>query len=267
MRYLYETHLHTAQSSACASAFGHEYISVYRDLGYTGLIVTDHFYRGNSRINRSLPWKEWVKRFGEGYESALVEGEKRGLSVFFGWEETFAGDDYLVYGPDRDWLLAHGEAAQWTRKEQFDAIRAAGGCVVQAHPFRQHYWIDEICLSPYGVDAIEIANAGNNMQSYDALAKRYAEKLGLPCTAGSDIHHLERAVKNSSFGVYLNTKMRSIHDYVTAIREKRIAGLKMSAGRCDWHGDESVSLPVDIRDANDRSSGKDLWEFLEKDGV
>jgi histidinol phosphatase-like PHP family hydrolase len=66
MKYLYETHLHTVQSSACGQSEGRSYIRGYKDLGFTGIIVTDHFYNGNSAVNRQLPWREWVNRFCRG---------------------------------------------------------------------------------------------------------------------------------------------------------------------------------------------------------
>jgi hypothetical protein len=112
------------------------------------------------------------------------------------------------------------------------------------------------------VDAVEAANGGNHEQSYDALAMRYANRLGLPATAGSDIHETRQLGEGAIFGVYLDQKMRSIDDYVAAVCGSRITGLNISPGRCDYHGDEDVSLPVDIRDRSDRNTGKDWKELL-----
>ncbi|MDR3161291.1 MAG: PHP domain-containing protein [Spirochaetaceae bacterium] len=250
MSYLYETHLHTRQASSCGISEGYEYIEKYRDRGYTGIIVTDHFFNGNTPINRNLPWRKWVNRFCQGYEDTREEGEKRGLDVFFGWEETFDGDDYLIYGLDKAWLLEHPESARWTRREQYETVGRYGGCVVHAHPFRQHYYINRIYLNPAVVDAVEAANGGNHEQSYDALAMRYAENLALPVTAGSDIHDIDQFEEDTIFGVYLEERMNTIADYVAAIRTNRIAGLKMSPGRCDFHEDadsvvRAIRLPVD----------------------
>ena len=261
--YLYETHLHTAWSSACAVSSGPEYIRAYKERGYAGIIVTDHFYNGNTAVPRNLPWREWVNRFCRGYEKTREEGERQGLDVFFGWEETFDGcDDYLVYGLDKAWLMEHPEAKSWTREEQYLTVRASGGCVVQAHPFRQHNYIRQVILSSGCVDAVEAANGGNHEQSYDALAMRYANRLGLPATAGSDIHELRQLRDGEIFGVYLDEKMRNVNDYVAAVCGGRITGLKISPGRCDYHGDEEISLPVDIRDRGGRSTGKDWKELL-----
>ena len=261
MAFLYETHLHTKEGSSCAVSGAREYIKKYLNLGYTGIIITDHFFRGNCAVDRSLPWDKWVHRFCRGYENAREEGARRGLDVFFGWEETFDGDDYLVYGLDKKWLLEHPESRHWSRMEQFSEIRRCGACVVQAHPFRQNYYINNIHLSTGCVDAVEAANAGNE-QSADALAFAYADKLGLPVTAGSDIHFTEDIRSETVFGVYLDKKMQSIRDYVDAIRNNTIAGLRIPADRFTINGNERVTLPVDIRDGHDRSTGKKLAELL-----
>jgi hypothetical protein len=208
MDYLYETHLHTSQGSACGKSPGRDYIKGYLDLGYTGVMITDHFFNSNTAIDRRLPWTEWVKRFCRGYEDAREEGTKQGLDVFFGWEETFDGDDYLVYGLDKEWLLKHPEVVRWTRLDQFRETEKYGGCVVQAHPFRQHSYISEVHLSAGCVHGVEVANAGNHEASYDALALVYAQRLGLPVTAGSDIHHRASLKGAGVFGVCLRPPVR-----------------------------------------------------------
>ena len=223
-------------------------------------MVTDHFYGGNTAIDRNLSWPKWVDAFCRGYEDTRDEGARRGLDVFFGWEETFDGDDYLVYGLDKEWLLQHPEVRVWTRKEQFDTVRHYGGCVVQAHPFRQYNYINCIHLSGC-VDAVEAANRGNQ-PSFDALAWVYAKKINVPVTAGSDVHRVEDVENDTVFGVYLDKKMETVADYVNAVLNNAVAGLKIPPGRFDLHGDEKLILPADIRDKEDRSTGKDIGEFL-----
>jgi hypothetical protein len=261
--YLYETHLHTCQGSACGVSRGRDYISRYRDLGYTGIIVTDHFFRGNCAVDRGLPWEKRIDRFCRGYEEAGEAGARLGLDVFFGWEETHEFDDFLVYGLDKKWLKAHPEAERWTRREQFDAVNRAGGCVVHAHPFRQHAYIRKITLSPCLVNGVEAANGGNSDSAYDALAWVYAKKAGLPVTAGTDIHCVSDARPETVFGVYLDRKMETIADYAGAVRGRAIAGLKHSPGRCDFRGGPLPVLPVEIRDGEDRITGRDLQQFLD----
>ena len=54
--YLYETHLHTSQGSACAVDTGKRMAEACKAAGYTGIIVTDHNWGGNTAVNRYLPW-------------------------------------------------------------------------------------------------------------------------------------------------------------------------------------------------------------------
>ena len=253
MAYLYETHLHTAAVSKCAVSGGADYIAGYIDKGYTGIIVTDHFFNAHCALSKKLPWEEWVNRFYRGYESAKEEGDRQGLDVFFGWEETFDGcDDYLIYGLDKNWLLEHPEARTWTRGEQYRAVRKAGGCVVQAHPFRQRYYISRLVLSAGCVDGIEAANGGHEDVSFDALANRYAKLLGKPVIAGTDIHDASEVYYGGLFGVYSDKKLESIGDFVNMILKNEIKGLKVDESRLDYYGNETVKIPVEIRDEEDR---------------
>lgn len=84
--YRYETHLHTCQSSACGRSTGAEHARYYKSIGYTGIIVTDHFFGGNTAASRSGDWEKRVNEFCAGYEDAKAEGDRIGLDVFFGWE-------------------------------------------------------------------------------------------------------------------------------------------------------------------------------------
>ncbi|MDR2730061.1 MAG: PHP domain-containing protein [Treponema sp.] len=262
MAYLYETHLHTYGVSACGISRGSDYIKAYKERGYTGIIVTDHFYNGNTALSRDLPWDEWVNRFCGGYEDAKEEGDRQGLDVFFGWEETFdKGDDYLVYGLDKGWMLEHPEIRYWSRLDQYRAVKKAGGCVVQAHPFRQRDYIKKIVLSTGCVDGVEAANGGNN-NAWDALAYRYAKNIGKTIIAGSDIHDVSAVYADNIFGVYLDIKLDSIDDFVKVICNNDIAGIKTSGGRFNFYGNETVDTPVEVRGKNDKAAGRSWKEYV-----
>ena len=222
MLYLYETHLHTCQASACGISTGAEHVRYYRSIGFTGIFVTDHFFRGNCAVRRDLPWKTRIRQFCSGFEDAWNEGQKCGLDVFFAWEETFLGDDYLIYGLSPEWLMDHPEAEHWTYREQFEAVHAAGGCVVQAHPYRCASYISIITLNLPYADAVEVANAGNR-RGWDAAAKKYADKHGLFQVCGSDNHYSFPGAweEDRIFGMALPEKISSAGDYARMILERR----------------------------------------------
>ena len=215
--YRYETHLHTCQGSACGVSTGAEHARYYKTQGYQGIFITDHFFGGNTAVPRNLPWEERINWFCSGYEDALAEGKRIGLDVFFGWEQTFEGDDYLVYGLDKAFMLAHPEMERWTRQQQYEAVRAAGGCVIQAHPFRMRGYIHAIHLGDRFADGIEIANAANT-PAQDVYALRYAKEKGLYTLAGSD-NHLSRE-GSTLYGVGLEAPLASCADWVQHIRNR-----------------------------------------------
>ena len=72
--YLYETHFHTKVASACAKDTPEDMIQACKEYGYTGVIVTDHNWGGNTCIDKSLPWDEFVDQYCLSYERAKEEG-------------------------------------------------------------------------------------------------------------------------------------------------------------------------------------------------
>ena len=87
--YLYETHLHTSQGSACGGATGKAMAQACQEAGYTGIIVTDHNFGGNCAISKNLPWTDWVNGFCLGYEDAKEYGDQNDFDVFFGFTYLF----------------------------------------------------------------------------------------------------------------------------------------------------------------------------------
>ena len=55
--YKYETHLHTYPVSKCAKATVRESLVFYKDIGYDGVFITNHFLDGNINISPDAPYK------------------------------------------------------------------------------------------------------------------------------------------------------------------------------------------------------------------
>jgi hypothetical protein len=190
-QYRYETHLHTSEASACATVSGAEHVRLYKEAGYNGIIVTDHFFNGNSCVPKDLPWEERIDLFCRGYENAKAEGDRIGLSVFFGWEANFKGTEFLIYGLDKAWLKSHPDMLSWSIEEQYQRVHEDGGFVVHAHPFRVRPYIKEVRLFPDCIDAVEVINIGSKNDEFDRQAADYAKKHGFSVTAGTDAHGKE----------------------------------------------------------------------------
>ncbi|MBP1532983.1 MAG: PHP domain-containing protein [Ruminococcus sp.] len=217
----YETHLHTAEASACASAKGAEQARRYKDEGYDGIFVTDHFFNGNSTVHHEMPWKDMVERYCSGYEHAKEEGDRIGLKVFFGIEYTYGGADILVYGLDKQWLLDNPDCD----RDFFDFQRkakAAGALLIHAHPFREADYLREIRLLPQWVDGVEVYNSGNYKDAFNDRALWYAKEFGFRMTAGTDNHHL--TVDSARLcGIQSEVELLSAADYKKAFFEDKIS--------------------------------------------
>ena len=215
-KYLYETHMHTSESSACATITGAEQVRIYKKLGYSGIIVTDHFYNGNTSISRRLPWREWVEGFARGYENAKKEGDRIGLTVLFGWEESFSGNDFLVYGLDKEWLINHPQILSWSLEEHYKYIKKDGGFLVHAHPFREASYIPRIRLFPDITDGVEVINASHEDLGFDSRAHKYAILHKKYQIAGSDSHHHH----SRRGGILLDHELEDIKDFISSVKNE-----------------------------------------------
>ncbi len=219
--YLYETHLHTAESSRCAVCSGAEMAKACKEAGYTGIIVTDHNWHGNNCIHPSLSWREWIEEFCRGYEHAKEWGDTNGLDVFFGYEANYSGTEFLIYGVDKEWLIANPNIKEASIPRQYEMIHRAGGMVIQAHPFRKEAYIPKVCLYPEFSDGAEGINAthsnhlstSHNQCEWDEMAIAYSLMHKLPMTAGSDVH----SALLFGGGVAFKRKLKSVKDYCHAI--------------------------------------------------
>ncbi len=214
--YKYETHLHTSEVSACARASAAEQAEFYARRGYAGIIVTDHFFNGNTTVPRSgLSWEEMVEKFCVGYENAKKVGNECGLDVFFAWEYSYLGTDFLTYGFSPEWLLSHPEIMELDHRAYCEHMMDLGGLVIHAHPYREAGYIKEIRLIPRSVDGVEVTNA-NRTDFENARAREYAKNYSLIPSAGSDNHNF--ASQKKLAGIKTPRRLADIGDFIYAMR-------------------------------------------------
>ena len=216
MKYLYETHMHTAEVSACAVSRAADQVRAYKRRGYAGVIVTDHFINGNSVIPINLRWDRRMDLFVAGYEKAKKEGVKRGVDVFFGWEYTLDGSDFLTYGLGPEFLYEHPDFDRLTIEQYSALIRSSGGYIAQAHPFRVAAYIkNQFPAAPELLDGVEVHNA-SMPADVNEKALAFAKLHGLPMQSGSDSHNVE--LRFPASGVALDQKAADIFDIIGAIK-------------------------------------------------
>lgn len=213
--YRYETHLHTYPVSKCAKAGVRESLEYYKSLGYDGVFVTNHFLDGNLNMDKTLPYEEKIHFYFSDYEQAVEIGKELGIRVFSGVELTYKGTDFLIYGLDKEWYLAHPEIMEMKKSEELRFMMEEGALVIQAHPFREARYIDHIRLYPRNVHGVEVINASRGERE-NALAEQYRASYGLLQFAGSDNH---TAAENKKLaGVQSARPVESEQDFVEMVK-------------------------------------------------
>ncbi len=203
-RYKIEAHAHTAPISGCSEVSPEELINTYSELGYDGIVITNHFMYDYSTCMRDNSVEDGVKKYMSAYYEAAELGKKKNIHVLLGAEMRFTENtnDYLVYGVDEKMLVdIYGyfkDGAENFRKN----YSMPKSVFLQAHPFRDG--MEEVDAAI--LDGIEIFNMHPEHKSRNAIANIYAKKNNLGIgIAGSDFHFLRG--RDVSVSAILTRKM------------------------------------------------------------
>ena len=217
--YRYETHLHTRPASKCARRSVRENLEFYKSLDYAGVFITNHFIDGNAGADKSLSYEEQIRQNFADYLEGVEIGRELGIDVFMGTEMSYKGTDFLVYGLDKTWFLAHPEIMNMKKSDELAFMMESGALIIQAHPFREASYIDHIRLFPRHVHGVETVNA-NRTEEENSMAKIYAEHYGLIEFAGSDNHSASKQKKLA--GVCFEKPICSVEDFIKNVKDNKI---------------------------------------------
>ena len=181
-KFKFELHAHTSPASACSEISPKELVQIYREHGYAGVVITNHFLHGCDK--EKIIYETQLRDFEEAYAS----GEELGVKVLLGSELRFTEscNDYLLYGADKEVLeLVFDYLDKGLEKFRREAM-PENSVLIQAHPFRTR----SVPAFPFLLDGVEVFNTYPNHNSKIAPAAKLAkENPTLIKTAGSDFHH------------------------------------------------------------------------------
>ncbi len=193
-----ETHAHTKEVSPCGQVYGDDLVDLYHQGGYSGLVITDHYFDGFFQsLERKMPDSDWTKQvdcYLRGTERAKEAARKKGMQVYQGMELRFAGspNDYLVFGVTRSFLLAHPRLDRFSPAAMRELCDREGLLLFQAHPFR----VGLTRAEPSLLDGVEVYNAHPRQVSHNELALAYAREHSLRFLSGSDCHEVSHACRS-----------------------------------------------------------------------
>lgn len=228
--YRYQMHTHTSPCSACAYMTPAELIEGLHENGYQGCVMTNHFYRGNTGIDRGLPWKEFVGQYVKDYEKCCLYAQKYDLDILFGIEEGVGGSlEILCYGLTPQVLYDHPELQGADLKTWYDVMKENDVICIQAHPFRERAYIPKPQMLPLDcIDGIEVYNAANtvkNNKEAEAFAGQHPKMLLI---SGADAHIREDLFDG---GIETGKRIRSERELVEILRSGEYDLIKQYAGK------------------------------------
>ena len=215
----YETHLHTFPVSRCGKVSVEENLKFYKEKGYDGVFITNHFLDGNINFDKTLPYEEGIEFYFSDYEKALELGKEIGIKVFLGVELAYGGSDFLIYGLEKEWYLRHPEIMEMKKSEELRLMMDEGALVIHAHPFREAKRIDHIRLYPRCVHGVEIINACRSEEENE-MARLFAEHYGLLSFAGSDNHFGKEQPLLA--GLEFETPLQNEADFVRRVKNNEM---------------------------------------------
>ena len=191
MEYKYEMHCHTAMVSQCGRVEPRDIVRMYREKGYSGLVVTEHYSPLTFGINSYYKPQRLIDFYLSSYYE-MKKYEDADFTVLLGMElrHYATGADYLIYGLEDTWLKQQGNLMALWEKQPYQLMHGAGYLVYQAHPFRPYI----LRCNPDYIDGIEIYNGKCDKTTNDK-ALEWAKRTGKLMVSGSDFHtpkHLAR---------------------------------------------------------------------------
>ena len=162
-----DLHVHTKERSQCAKASTIEQIQAAVAAGLDAIALTDH--------GQLAPAEEIFR----------LNTEYAPFRILDGIEIAVGGEDVVVLGLRAPSLLTE----KWDYPRLHGFVRAQGGVLALAHPFRHRPNIT-IPVQEFPPDAIEVCSGSTPRHAVEQIVA-VAQSLGVPVLSNSDAHATE----------------------------------------------------------------------------
>lgn len=213
-------HTHTSACSGCSKITYKDIVLLAKKHGYSGIVLTNHFYKGNTCVSRELSFPDFVEEYYKDYKNAKAFGREIGVDVFFGIEEAYnKGKEVLIYGIHPKTLAACKNFNELSIAEISKFVRENGGLIFCAHPFRHRGYIEDADVPPdmQYFDGIELYNACNTDED-NALALDFFKNQNCLAVSGGDVHHPEDFGRS---GIAFETRPANTEEFISLIKTKQ----------------------------------------------
>lgn len=212
MSYKYEMHCHTGCVSRCGKVEPERIVELYKQHGYDGIVVTDHYSPMTFKPNWSPETQ--IDFYLEGYRR-MNKAAGDDFTVLLGVELRHYGsaNDYLIYGVTEDFLYNAGNLMKYSLRKTKQICTDNGLMIYLAHPFRP---FRTRCSYKY-IDGVEVYNGKTSMED-NVKALRWAAKYGRRMIGGSDFHKEEHVAKCA---IETEEPIKNNEDLIKLLKKRR----------------------------------------------
>ena len=199
---LIDLHAHSSGISHCCRIPYDAVIRTAQEVGLSGILLSNHYQKSYVRDG---DYAAFARRYTQEFRLAKDFGDSVGMRVFFGAEvtmEKYNGAHLLLYGITEEFIEENPTLFDWTMEEMYTAVKAVGGTLVQAHPYRK---VKNLLPTQY-LDGVEVNCHPLYGKSDFADMVEIATENGLILTSGGDYH---ADTYRPKCGVYLPDSLQS----------------------------------------------------------
>ena len=212
-KYKYELHCHTSDVSLCAASTGAEAVQFYKERGYDGVVITDHYSPQTFLFHRAFMPQRYIDRYLRGYRRAK-EAAGDGFTVLWAVEVRFffTIDDFLIYGADEEFLRKSGNLMTKYLRRLKVLCDENNLILLEAHPFRELRFRHNPAL----LHGCEVYNGKDKDTDANRKAKKWAKDNSFSIvTSGGDFHNKK---STNPGGIITNEPINTMSDLMRILR-------------------------------------------------
>ena len=196
-----ETHCHTYLGSPCATAFPETLIKEYKEKGYGGAVLTNHYCKAYFDNYKGETEQEKKQFFIDLIEDFEKTAHKLNFKAFYGAEILVKTTDnafreFILVGFDKAFIMANKPLFNYTQTELFEIAEKNRFFLYQTHPQRKTIVFGD---TKY-MHGAESFNGHINHINRNEQALEFIEKHGLKKMSGTDYHDAGQPI---TAGIYI----------------------------------------------------------------
>jgi predicted metal-dependent phosphoesterase TrpH len=232
---LIDLHAHTSGISKCCRIPAPEVLRIAKENGIDGIVLSNHYQKS---YVKDMTVADFASKYIEEYAYTKSLADEMGMKIFFGIEVTMSKCDdahVLVYGLTPVFLREYPDLYDYTLEELYTLVRARGGALVHAHPYRH----GKDVLDLNYLDGVEVNCHPLYDDTHCDRLYEIAKNAGVMLTCGGDFH---ADTYRPKCGVFLDDSIKTEQDLAKYILTAENVKLRVHELRTPEYTDREFKL-------------------------